>query len=98
MVKFAGQCTKHDAGLTSNRVMRACIRLAILAFLGVTACAVFVAEGALHIWNKELPGDAQASAIARADGAGWRAVEVRAADGVRLDGWLFTPRQPNGAG
>ena len=78
--------------------MRAAIRLTLLALLLVTAGAVFVAEGALHIWHKERPDDALAAALARADDAGWRTVEVRAADGIALSGWLFTPQHPNGAG
>jgi uncharacterized protein len=77
--------------------MRACLRLTLLALLGLIAGAVFVAEGALHIWHKEQPDDRQASAIAGADDAAWRAIQARAADGVTLSAWLFTPRRPNGA-
>src|SRR6266542_4396868 len=79
-------------------VMRACIRITLLVLLGITGSAVFVAEGALHIWKRDRPDDPQAARIARIDDAAWRSVQVRASDGATLDGWLFTPRQPNGAG
>ncbi len=76
--------------------MRTVIRLSILAVVVLTAGAVFVAEGALHIWQRESPDDRLAAALAKADGAGWREAQVPAADGVALTGWLFTPRQGNG--
>jgi dipeptidyl aminopeptidase/acylaminoacyl peptidase len=78
--------------------MRAVIRLSIVTLAGLIACVAFVAEGALHIWQKDQPDDRQATALANFYHAGWRAVEVRAADGVPLRGWLFTPAHPNGAG
>jgi hypothetical protein len=57
--------------------MRAFIRLSILALLGLTSGAVFVAKGALHIWRKERPDDAQATAIARTDNTLWRTVQAK---------------------
>jgi pimeloyl-ACP methyl ester carboxylesterase len=77
--------------------MRTAIRLSILAVVALTAGAVFVAEGALHIWQRELPDDRLAAAVAKADGAAWREAQVGEADGVKLSGWLLTPGHGNGA-
>jgi dipeptidyl aminopeptidase/acylaminoacyl peptidase len=77
--------------------MRAAIRIGILGLLGLSAAAVFVAEGALHIRQREAPATGAAAGIAAPNHATWREVRVNARDGVGLDAWLFTPRSPNGA-
>ena len=58
--------------------------------------SVVVAEGALHIWNRPAASTAAAATLSRDTGATWEDVKARAADGVVLGAWLFTPRRPNG--
>jgi hypothetical protein len=57
-----------------------------------------VAEGALHIQVRPRPDRHEADAIACGSASTWEPARVTAADGVMLDGWLFTPLQPNGSG
>jgi pimeloyl-ACP methyl ester carboxylesterase len=78
--------------------MRHAIRLAIIGFITLAAGSAFLAENALHIWNHPQPDPALASTIARQGAASWRSCGITAGDGVRLDAWLFVPRQANGAG
>ena len=59
---------------------------------------ILVAEGALHIPFRPRPESAYADSIARGSAAVWETARVSAADGVVLDGWLFTPHDPNGSG
>src|ERR1035438_8252921 len=81
--------------------MRRAFRLALAPLiglgLGLPCLSVFVTEGALHIWQRSVPAPALAEALSCQTGASWETVRVAASDGVALDGWLFTPRQPNGA-
>jgi len=63
--------------------------------VGLLLLSIFVAEGALHIWER--PPAPLADALSRRADASWEDVKVTSADGVVLDGWLFTPRHPNGA-
>src|SRR5437867_10792554 len=74
------------------------VRLAIAASIALTIGSAFIAEGALHIWERSPVKAALADAIARQTGSSWRAAQITAADGSRLDGWFFTPRNPKGAG
>ncbi len=64
-----------------------------LTTLGLVA-SVVVANGALHV-PPRTPDRSLADATA-ADGR-WEEAETRAADGVTLRGWLFTPAAPNGS-
>jgi dipeptidyl aminopeptidase/acylaminoacyl peptidase len=81
--------------------MRRATRLAVAVLiglaLGLPCLSVFVTEGALHIWQHSAPAPALAEALSCQTGASWETVRVAASDGVALDGWLFMPRQPNGA-
>jgi len=65
--------------------------------LSVVVCSVILAENSLRIWRRPAPDPAVADRIAKPAGAGWRNVEITAADGVPLRGWFFVPRQPNGS-
>ncbi len=78
--------------------MRTAIRLTILLLLGFIAGSVFIAEGSLHIWHKESPPGSAADSISKPNGAAWSDVQVTAADGAVLRGWLFIPRKANHAG
>ncbi|HEX3748194.1 MAG TPA: alpha/beta fold hydrolase [Bryobacteraceae bacterium] len=77
-------------------------RLAIAALIGVTVGSlltpVFVAETALHINERPRPDGAEADAIAHGTASVWEPARVTAPDGIVLDSWLFTPREPNGSG
>ncbi len=84
--------------------MRRIRRLVAAAAIGLAAGGVFLAagsvylaEGALHVpdHSRALLGYGQA--FARGAGARAEQVSVRAEDGARLEGWLFTPARPNGA-
>jgi uncharacterized protein len=81
--------------------MRRPFRLAVAVLIGLTLgsafLSVFMAEGALHIWQHPGAPAPPAEALSRQTGASWESVKVIAGDGVVLDGWLFTPRRPNGA-
>jgi uncharacterized protein len=78
--------------------MRRAIRLALIGLVALGAGSAFIAENALHIWNRPAPDSALAATIAKQGAASWRSCQIVADDGARLDAWLFTPRQPNGAG
>jgi dipeptidyl aminopeptidase/acylaminoacyl peptidase len=77
-------------------------RLLITALIGVTIAAmatpILVSESALHIRKRPRPEPAEADALARAAASAWEPARVTAADGIALEGWLFTPREPNGSG
>ena len=79
--------------------MRASI---ITALIGVTIGAaitpILVSESALHIDVRPRPERAEADVIARDAASTWETARATAADGVVLDGWLFTPREPNRSG
>jgi len=83
-------------------IARKARRLLIAVLIGVTIGAVvtpiLVAEGALHIAVRPRPDAAEANALARGSASAWEPARATAADGTVLDGWLFTPRQPNGSG
>ena len=76
-------------------------RLIVAALLGVTigcvATPILVTEGALRIQVRPRPDRHDADAIARGSASNWESARVNAADGIVLDGWLFTPRAPNGS-
>jgi dipeptidyl aminopeptidase/acylaminoacyl peptidase len=78
--------------------MRWLIRLGTAVLIGLAIGSAFLAENALHVWTRAAPDPAEAGALARQGAASWKPVKVTADDGARLDAWLFTPRQPNGAG
>ena len=76
--------------------LRRALRLAAVAAIGLVLGSAFLAENALHV-----PGSARArlsegEAIARESRANIEEVRVRAGDGTRLEGWLFTTSHPNG--
>ena len=80
-----------------NKFRRMLVATLIGLVIGAALTPVFVTEGALHIVTRPRPESAAADNIAR-NGATWEAARVTTTDGAVLDGWLFTPRQPNGSG
>ena len=76
-------------------------RLLIAASIGITVgtalAGILAAENAFHIWERLRPNASAADDIAQRTGARWEDVQVRAADGAVLDGWLFTPARANGS-
>ena len=77
-------------------------RLIVAALIGVTIGAVLtpilVTEGALHIQVRPRPDPHEADAIARGSASTWESARITTVDSIVLDGWLFTPREPNGSG
>ena len=57
---------------------------------------VILLEGAIRIYPpfRRVPDAKEAGSI----GGAWRDVQINAADGVPLRGWLVRPKQPNGNG
>jgi hypothetical protein len=49
-------------------------------------------------YRRPRPEPAQANAIVRDSASAWEPARTTAADGVMLDGWLPTARQPDGSG
>ena len=74
------------------------IRLALLPVtIGLGTSALLATYNALHVpWRTQPPSEA-ADALARRTNSTWADLTVTASDAVVLDGWLFTPRQPNGS-
>jgi dipeptidyl aminopeptidase/acylaminoacyl peptidase len=77
-------------------------RLLIAALAGVTIAAmatpILVSEIALHIRKRPRPEPAGADGLARDTASAWEPARCAAADGITLEGRLFTPREPNGSG
>jgi dipeptidyl aminopeptidase/acylaminoacyl peptidase len=65
--------------------------------IGTVAVSILVAENAVHIWERPKPDPGYAAAVASGTDAVCQPARTTAADGVILEGWIFTPRQPNGA-
>jgi dipeptidyl aminopeptidase/acylaminoacyl peptidase len=68
------------------------------AVAGIVLASVFAAEGAVHIWDRPAPKLLAAAELAHETGAAWNRTRISAADGTALDGWVFRPARPNGAG
>ena len=79
-----------------KRLRAVCVGLLI----GLPLMPVILCENALHIQPqfRRSPEPALADGVARDSGSAWKAVEVKAADGVTLRAWSFTPARPNAAG
>jgi dipeptidyl aminopeptidase/acylaminoacyl peptidase len=79
--------------------MRRLISRTIIAAIGITAGMLIVTDNALHVQPRMMPAsNGAAEAIARNTSSIWEAVQVSARDSIVLDGWVFTPRDPNGLG
>ena len=80
-----------------HRAKRLLIAAAIGLMIGLPAASWLVAEGALHIRERPKPEPRLAQSVADSADATWEPVEIAAADGTPLSGWIFTPEHPNGA-
>jgi pimeloyl-ACP methyl ester carboxylesterase len=78
--------------------MRRAVWYPVAGLTGLSIASAFLAENALHIWNRGEVKSSWADTIASQCGASWNSVQAAADDGARLDGWLFTPQHPNGSG
>src|ERR1041385_5874727 len=76
--------------------MRLAFKLATFAVVGLALASAFLAENALHIWNRPAADGGAADAVARQGGVSWRAVQITADDGARLDAWVLPPRGGHG--
>src|SRR6516162_4234961 len=81
-----------------RKLRRLLVAALIGAAIGTPIASILAAENALHIWDRRPADPRSAAALVNATGAVRDSVQVTAADGTRLDAWIFTPRQPNGAG
>ena len=72
------------------------IGLAAAVLILMALVPVFIAEGSVHGLRRRRPDPSYGDWVVRETGAAWKSVSVTAPDGVRLEGWLFTPREPNG--
>lgn len=81
--------------------MRIARRLIVVASIGIAIAfallAIFVAEGAVHLWVHPQPDPAAADRVSRIADSTWQSAAVAGADGARLSAWIFTPRRPNGS-
>jgi pimeloyl-ACP methyl ester carboxylesterase len=59
--------------------------------------AIFVAEGAVHLWVHPQPDPAEADRVSRTADSTWQSAAVAGSDGARLSAWIFTPRRSNGS-
>lgn len=84
-------------GPIGHKVRRLLVAVLVGVTIGAIVAPILVAEGALHIRERPRPEAAEADAIARDTASAWEPVRATAADGVALDGWLFTSRAPNGS-
>ena len=80
------------------RPRRLLVAAAIGVTLGCAAAPIVLTEEALHIHVRPRPDRHEAGALALQTGSAWESARVTTSDGVVLDGWLFTPREPNGSG
>jgi uncharacterized protein len=77
--------------------MRIAGRFLIAALIGLILGMLVVTNNALHAPARFLAKPSAADAVARNTGSAWEHVRVTAKDGVALDGWRFTSREPNGS-
>jgi uncharacterized protein len=66
--------------------------------IGVTGASIIAAEGALVIRDRGPASPRAADDLARQTDSTWQLAYVTTGDDVVLQGWLFTPERPNGAG
>jgi dipeptidyl aminopeptidase/acylaminoacyl peptidase len=78
-------------------VRRLLLCIAIGLGVGTPLATVNLVNNTLRIPDRPRPIAAQAEAFARLTGSTWSEAGISAADGTRLDGWLFTPREANRA-
>lgn len=77
--------------------MRRGLRIFTALLIGLVLGAILLTSNALHAPQRFTASSTAADALARNTGSTWDDVRVSAGDGVSLDGWRFTPRQPNGS-
>jgi dipeptidyl aminopeptidase/acylaminoacyl peptidase len=76
--------------------MRRTLLLSAAAITLLAAGSIALAEAGLRVRHRGAPPATAAESAVAGTGARWQSEQVRAADGVLLDAWLFTPAQPNG--
>lgn len=77
--------------------MRRGLRIFTALLIGLVLGAILLTNNALHAPQRFTASSTAADALARNTGSTWEDVRVTAGDGVSLDGWRFTPHQPNGS-
>jgi fermentation-respiration switch protein FrsA (DUF1100 family) len=71
-------------------------RFLIVPVIAFFALTVAITENGLHV-PRRVPQAAYAEEVAGETQSVWAPARVTSADGLMLEGWLFTPQTPNGA-
>ena len=77
--------------------MRFAWKLAIAALIGFMLGSIAITENGMHISRRPTPDAELAGQIARETLSDWEPARITTRDGIPLEGWLFTPRKPNGS-
>jgi fermentation-respiration switch protein FrsA (DUF1100 family) len=77
--------------------MRLALSISTALLIGFVLGTILLTHNALHAPPRLTASAAAADALARNTDSTWEDARVIAGDGVRLDGWRFTPREPNGS-
>src|SRR5438876_9990034 len=77
--------------------MRRAGRIFIAVLIGVVLGMLWLTDNALRPPPRFLPPSNAADELARSTGSAWQHSQVTAKDSVVLDGWQFTPKDPNGS-
>jgi pimeloyl-ACP methyl ester carboxylesterase len=85
-------------GQIVHKARRLLVAALIRVTIGAVVTPILVSESALHIDVRPRPEPAEADAIARDSASTWETGHTKAVDGIALEGWLLTPREPNGSG
>jgi len=78
-----------------ERIRSTLLGLGLTLALATPVISVWIAENAVHIWQRPVPRVSAAELTASETDSRWESVQVSASDGVRLDGWLMTPNVAN---
>ena len=77
--------------------MRFALRFSTALLIGLVLGTILLTHNALHAPPRFTASSTDADALARNTASTWEDVRVIAGDGVQLDGWRFTAREPNGS-
>jgi uncharacterized protein len=87
-----------DDTVGTHMTLKKFVRAILIGLLvSIIIVPIFIAEGSLHISNRQVPDPRAADYLANQHNAIWRPAELSAADGVKLKGWFFQPAYSNGS-
>ncbi len=76
---------------------RTAIGLIVTAGIAGLIASLVLADGALHIYTRPVPKNADAQRVATASHAEWAPAQATAQDSTVLRAWIFTPHAANGS-